>query len=176
MQVPVNNTSAGAPRLGPGAIIASIYRYQGLMGFWHGQMGTLIRETGGSAAWFGAYEGVKIIFKRGNAAKKTVNSASPADAGELPVWQQMTAGAAAGVSYNFIFYPADTIKSRMQTEDVTKITGGGQKQTFGAVGRALWYQDGLKGLYRGCGITCARAAPSSALIFTIYEALRKQFG
>lgn len=172
MQVPVNNTSAGAPPMGPGAIIASIYRYQGLMGFWHGQMGTLIRETGGSAAWFGAYEGVKIMFKKTN-AKRTSSLSADAD---LPVWQQMTAGAAAGVSYNFIFYPADTIKSRMQTEDVTKFTGSGQKQTFGAVGRALWYQDGLKGLYRGCGITCARAAPSSALIFTIYEALRKQFG
>jgi len=77
------------------------------------------------------------------------------------------------MTYNFIFYPADTIKSRMQTEDVSKMTGG--KRGFGAVSRALWKEHGLRGLYRGCGITVGRAAPSSAFIFTIYEALRRSF-
>jgi ornithine carrier protein len=40
----------------------------------------------------------------------------------------------------------------------------------------LWRQHGLKGLYRGCGITVLRAAPSSAVIFTTYDALIKRFG
>jgi ornithine carrier protein len=85
----------------------------------------------------------------------------------------MTAGAVAGMFYNFIFYPADTIKSRMQTEDISQIIGG--RRTFGAAGKALWKQHGIKGLYRGCGITVGRAAPSSAFIFTIYEELRRRF-
>jgi ornithine carrier protein len=147
------------------AIIGSIYRHHGIFGFWHGQLGTLIRETGGSAAWFGSYEGVKAFFREWRHVK-------PEDS--LPVQDQMIAGAAAGMSYNFIFYPADTIKSRMQTEEVKEITGG--RRTFWAVGSALWKQHGLKGLYRGCAITVGRAAPSSAFIFTIYEALRKTFG
>jgi len=75
------------------------------------------------------------------------------------------------MSYNFVFYPADTIKSRMQTEDVGTVSGRA-RNTFWTVGKALWQDQGLKGLYRGCGITVARAAPSSAFIFTIYEALR----
>ena len=87
---------------------------------------------------------------------------------------QMLAGAAAGMSYNFIFYPADTIKSRMQTEEV--VADAGARRTFWSTGQALWKQHGLRGLYRGCGITVARSAPSSAFIFTIYEALRKAFG
>jgi len=148
-----------------GTIIAAIYRHQGLLGFWHGQMGTLIRETGGSSAWFGSYEGMKVFFRKYGTGKAEES---------LPFGEQMIAGAIAGMSYNFIFYPADTIKSRMQTEDVKGMTGGGR--TFGAVGSALWKQHGLRGLYRGCGITVARAAPSSAFIFTIYEALRKTFG
>ena len=92
-----------------------------------------------------------------------------------PVADVEVAGAAAGVSYNFLFYPADTIKSRMQTEDVTKAAYNGKRQTFWGVAKALWKQQGLRGLYRGCGITCARSAPSSAFIFTVYEGLRNHF-
>lgn len=163
MQVPFQSFSA-RPQSAL-SIVASIWQHQGLLGFWHGQLGTLIRETGGSAAWFGSYEGTSLLFRK--VYKKGTEET-------LPVWQQMSAGAVAGVSYNFLFYPADTIKSRMQTEDVSKMTGG--KRTFAAVGRALWKEHGLKGLYRGCGITVGRAAPSSAFIFTIYEALRRHFG
>jgi ornithine carrier protein len=146
--------------------MGAVYRHQGLFGFWHGQMGTLIRETGGSAAWFGSYEGMKILFRKQHPTAKSDD--------DLPIWKKMLAGAVAGMSYNFIFYPADTIKSRMQTEDVTKMTQNGQR-TFWTVGRLLWQHHGLKGLYRGCGITVGRAAPSSAFIFTIYEALKTHF-
>ena len=87
----------------------------------------------------------------------------------------MLAGAIGGMSYNFIFYPADTIKSRMQTEEVGSVIGG-QRRSFWSVGKALWLQHGIKGMYRGCGITVLRSAPSSALIFSIYEWLKTTFG
>ncbi|KAF2675226.1 mitochondrial carrier [Microthyrium microscopicum] len=148
------------------SVIASVYKHQGIMGLWHGQMGTLIRETGGSAAWFGSYEGLKILMRRQNPKIKSDD--------DLPLLSKMLAGAVAGMSYNFIFYPADTIKSRMQTEDVSQVSKTGQR-TFWSVARATWSHHGLAGLYRGCGITVFRAAPSSAFIFTIYEALKKQF-
>jgi len=89
----------------------------------------------------------------------------------LPILQQLVAGAAAGMSYNFVFYPADTIKSRMQT---TQVSGVG-RQTFARVARDLWHDQGVKGFYRGCGITVFRSAPSSAFIFTIYEGLKDAF-
>lgn len=92
----------------------------------------------------------------------------------LPLHQQMLSGAVAGMAYNFMFYPADTIKSRMQTEDLS-VARPGTRNTFWSVGKALWRDQGLKGLYRGCGITVGRAAPSSALIFTVYEALKQAF-
>ncbi|KAJ5609886.1 Mitochondrial ornithine carrier protein AmcA/O.t1.c1 [Penicillium herquei] len=166
MQVPLESTAHKPP--GPVALIASIFRHEGIRGFWRGQMGTLIRETGGSAAWFGGYEAVSSIFRS--------RSATPMSASDsLPVHQQMIAGATAGISYNFLFFPADTIKSRMQTEDITRLPANQQRQTFWSVGRGLWRQQGLKGLYRGCGITCARSAPSSAFIFAVYEGLRQHF-
>ncbi|KAL1994679.1 hypothetical protein VTN49DRAFT_2149 [Thermomyces lanuginosus] len=169
MQVPV---SATASKPGPISIIAMVVRHDGFLGLWRGQMGTLIRETGGSAAWFGSYEGVSALFRMTRADKSNNTIDNNTDT-PLPLYQQMLAGAAAGISYNFLFYPADTIKSRMQTEDVESV---GPKRSFASVGRALWRQQGLAGLYRGCGITVARSAPSSAFIFSIYEGLRYYLG
>ncbi|KAK7632765.1 mitochondrial carrier domain-containing protein [Phyllosticta citricarpa] len=168
MQVPLETSSGQVRRMGPLGVMANVYRHQGIAGFWHGQMGTLIRETGGSAAWFGGYEGMALFFR--GLREKSGSSKSKDD--PLPIHQQMACGAMAGMSYNFLFYPADTIKSRMQTEDVTRLSG--VKRTFGSVGKLIYQQSGLKGLYRGCGITVARSAPSSAFIFTIYETLKQQ--
>ncbi|KAF3384067.1 hypothetical protein DPV78_012737 [Talaromyces pinophilus] len=164
MQVP---SSTATVKPGPLKIIATVFRHHGMFGLWRGQMGTLIRETGGSAAWFGSYEAVSAIFRR---------SLPPSDSSEpapLALWQQMLAGAAAGVNYNFIFYPADTIKSRMQTEEISALS---TNRSFWTVGKSVWQHEGLKGLYRGCGITVARSAPSSAFIFSIYEGLIHYFG
>ncbi|VUC28287.1 unnamed protein product [Clonostachys rosea] len=141
------------------------------MGFWHGQMGTLIRETGGSAAWFGAKETTTALFKeqRLKSVTSEVERAALA-ATPLPFWQQAIAGASAGIAYNFLFFPADTIKSRMQT---TPLGGSHVKRTFWSEGVAVWKQHGLKGMYRGCGITCLRSAPSSAFIFMVYDGLKR---
>ncbi|KAF7118441.1 hypothetical protein CNMCM5793_007962 [Aspergillus hiratsukae] len=110
MQVPLEASNGKMP--GPLTLVAAIFRQDGILGFWRGQMGTLIRETGGGAAWFGGYEGVSAFFR------KYRSTPSPRDSESLPIYQQMIAGAAAGISYNFLFYPADTVKSRMQTEDI----------------------------------------------------------
>ena len=150
---------------GPLSLIITIFRSQGLLGLWHGQLGTLIRETGGSAAWFGSYEGIKLLFLRYDPRIKSID--------EVKLWQQLSAGAVAGMAYNFVFYPADTIKSRMQTEE-TKASA--TKTTFITTSRSLWREQGIRGFYRGCGITVFRAAPSSAIIFSIYEGLRRHFG
>ncbi|SPJ73268.1 probable mitochondrial amino acid transporter ARG-13 [Fusarium torulosum] len=161
--------SAGAP-LRPIPVIKQVFRQEGLRGFWHGQLGTLIREAGGGSAWFGAKETVTSMFYQ----LKTKTAASPIEKQKildtpLPFWQQAIAGASAGVSYNFLFFPADTIKSRMQTatSDIR------QRRTFWQEGSMVWKQHGLRGMYRGCGITCLRAAPSSAFIFMVYDGLKR---
>lgn len=173
MQVPLPPSQLASklgysPTRPPGAfeLIRTVFRTEGLLGLWHGQLGTLIRETGGSAAWFGSYEGVKMLFQRYDSSVSQIS--------DVKIWQQMLAGAAAGMSYNFVFYPADTIKSRMQTS--VGEAADMKRGTFASTGRDLWREQGLKGFYRGCGITVFRAAPSSAIIFSIYEALRRYFG
>lgn len=170
MQVPISSSNLAVQK--PLPIIISIFRHHGISGFWHGQLGTLIRETGGSAAWFGAYEGVSAVFRTHNKSSHPPLDSSPP---KLHVWQQMVAGATAGVCYILGFFPADTIKSRMQTEEISGVATHGKRQTFWTSGLLVWRQQGIKGLYRGCGITVARAAPSSAFIFSVYEGLRSAF-
>ena len=171
MQVPLRSGGTSISQPGPLTLIASVFRHEGISGFWRGQLGTLIRETGGSAAWFGSFEGVSLAFRKRRA---TADRANPDYDTPLPIWQQLLAGATAGMTYNFAFYPADTIKSRMQTEDVSKSVGA-KRNSFLEVGKALWKDQGMKGMYRGCGITVGRAAPSSAVIFTIYEWMKHAF-
>lgn len=161
----------------PISVMKSVWKHHGLLGFWRGQMGTLIRESGGSAAWFGSYEGIGNLLKKWYPIDMQPNDFRS----KAPIWHQLIAGACAGMSYNFLFYPADTIKSRIQTEQIGSGAFTGQKAsaanqpTFWSVGRDLWRDQGVKGMYRGCGITVARSAPSSAIIFAIFEWLRGTF-
>ena len=187
MQVPASSATSGSYK--PPSIIGlivSVFRNDGILGFWRGQLGTLIRETGGSAAWFGSYEGVSALFRTYHSPSSSISSSDRSSTEppqgkfqpRLPIYQQMLAGATAGIAYNFLFFPADTIKSRMQTEDVSSssVTIKAKRASFWAVGKTVYRQHGVAGLYRGCGITCARSAPSSAFIFSIYEGLRYYCG
>ncbi|KAK3695141.1 mitochondrial carrier domain-containing protein [Podospora appendiculata] len=173
IQVPAAEAGAGAAKptpLRPIPVIKDIFRHHGVMGFWHGQMGTLIREAGGCAAWFGSKETSTKLLRGWNERRATSTAElERMQAEPLPLWQQAVAGASAGMSYNFLFFPADTVKSRMQT---TPTGQGGARRSFGMETRALWQQAGLKGFYRGCGVTVLRSAPSSAFIFMVYDGLK----
>ncbi|KAK3329022.1 putative mitochondrial ornithine carrier protein [Apodospora peruviana] len=168
--------AAAPPPLRPIPVIKDIFRHEGLMGFWHGQMGTLIREAGGCAAWFGFKETTTKLLRDWNETRWAATM-KPAEleivlAEPLPLWQQAVAGASAGMSYNFLFFPADTVKSRMQTSPIGGDGTGAAKRSFGAETAALWRQAGIKGFYRGCGVTVLRSAPSSAFIFMVFDGLK----
>jgi mitochondrial ornithine carrier protein len=141
--------------------IAKILHHRGISGFWRGQLGTMIREMGGTAAWFGAYEAVSDILRN-------LRSIHSDETPGFSIWQAVVAGGAAGVAYNVICYPADTIKARMQTVDGGV---GPLAASFSTVGRAILREHGVRGLYRGCGVAVCCIAPGSATIFLIYEAL-----
>lgn len=183
MQVPLDGkTSHKAPPT-IRSVIRGIYKQRGFGGFWHGLTGTFIREAGGNAAWFGCKETTTEFFYQwherglGSEAERRALRENP-----LPLWQQAAAGASAGLAYNFSFFPADTVKSRMQTSIVAaspnRVGPAGAlvqgKKTFWKEVEAIWSQYGLRGFYRGCGITLARSAPASALIFVVYDWLKHQ--
>ena len=158
-----------SPRLpGPIAVLTSVIRTEGIRGLWLGQTGTLIRECGGGAAWFATKEfvGAHLVKRRGSELTRK----------DILPWESALSGACAGGVFNFSMFPADTIKSTMQTEDDLRPRGSNTpKPTFFGTARALYKAQGVKGFYAGCGITVARSIPSSAIIFLIYDGLSRHF-
>lgn len=190
-------TSSPSSRLpGPITLLRTTIQNTGFRGLWLGQTGTLIRETGGTAAWLGTKEFVASWLVSGRVGPTPRSEAKPSP---LP-HESAIAGACAGASFNLILFPADTVKSTMQTaEELSsplsnptplkppipispsrppplQIPNLPAKPTFLSTFRALYSVQGIRGLYAGCGITVLRSIPSSALIFVIYDGLVARFG
>jgi mitochondrial ornithine carrier protein len=161
---------------GPFSILSSVIRANGIRGLWLGQTGTLLRETGGSAAWFTTKEFVSSLFvaRREKARGLPAQSLSKKD---LSAWELAVSGACAGVAYNISLFPADTVKSAIQTEEELRPRAPGvPRPTFLGTFWSMYKAQGIRGLYAGLGVTVARSVPSSAMIFLIYDTLDKHFG
>jgi len=68
------------------------------------------------------------------------------------------------MGYWLSMFPIDTVKSRIQSG-----VGVAAGASFSNVFMKFLATEGPRGLYAGMGITLARALPSNALIFTVYE-------
>lgn len=84
---------------GPWAIIKQTVASHGIRGLWLGQSGTLLRETGGSSAWFTAFEVVSRALMRLRERERGLTEGNLTKA-DLKAWELCVAGAAAGMSYN----------------------------------------------------------------------------
>lgn len=142
------------------SIIQKILRNEGTLGLWHGFNLTLLREMGGTAVWFASYEeSVKSLNKKFPNQKNT---------------NLLVSGAVAGFVFNLSIYPIDTIKSNIQTYDMT--SGSKKKLNFVSAFKHLTGRPGgLLNLYNGLGITLLRSIPANAVIFYTYEYLKKNF-
>ncbi|KAI7858882.1 mitochondrial carrier domain-containing protein [Circinella umbellata] len=160
-----NITTRSIRYRGPMHVISYTLKNQGLSGFYRGYLATLIREAGGGAFWFGVYEyACAVMMRRRNTTNKK----------DLSAAELMLAGGLGGAGYNLSFYPVDVIKSHMQTDQ--ELLGSARPRSFIQTTREVYAGAGIKGFYRGCGITVARSLPTSAIIFLTYETLSDYFG
>mmetsp|Transcript_24636 Transcript_24636/g.85700 ORF Transcript_24636/g.85700 Transcript_24636/m.85700 type:complete len:315 (-) Transcript_24636:99-1043(-) len=145
--------TAPPPRLtftGPVDCFTKSVAAEGLRVMYRGHAATVLREVPGTACWFGAYEAfARAMTPRGGRREN------------LPASTIIMAGALGGMAYWGVFYPADTVKSIMQT--------GGPGSTLAGTFRRVYRAEGVRGLYRGIGPTLLRAAPANAAIFLFYE-------
>ncbi len=144
----------GGAYKGPVDVIVKTIRSDGIQGLWKGNLSCLAREIPGNIAWFGTYE----VVKRGIQKQLEIENLK-----DVPLGYTAFSGACAGVMYWAVPYPADTVKSRIQTD------ARFSELSFGSALRRIVATEGLGALYKGLGITCIRAAPSHALIFYFYE-------
>ncbi|KAK7043024.1 mitochondrial ornithine carrier protein [Paramarasmius palmivorus] len=210
---------------GPLSIVRNIIQTHGLRGLWLGHTGTVLRETGGTAVWFATKE----WFARGLQARRSPYpsekpSARGSTSDSLLPWESALAGALSGAICVAALYPADTVKSAMQTEEEFREYRASNMRaakewstssmeaipkreyhTYSQSRRGLWSSSiaratpsrppiiplppssfvqtftkiysthGLNGLYSGCGMTMARAIPSSGIVFLVYDGLTAWF-
>ena len=147
------------PYKGPIDCIARSVREEGLGVLVRGHTATMMREIPGTACWFGAYESFLRLM--------TPTSEIGAPRNPLVV---ITAGALGGMAYWGVFYPADTVKSELQTMTTRPTTTGGQS-LFAYTFRQILRTKGVAGLYAGVLPTLFRAAPANATLFLCYEGM-----
>ncbi|KAF2230197.1 mitochondrial carrier [Viridothelium virens] len=115
-----------------------------------------------SAVKFGSYEGAKRLIARaeGHGDPKKISPVS-----------QFVAGGLAGMISQFVVYPIDTLKFRMQCETVA---GGlhGNALILDTL-RAMWRQAGVAAFYRGLPMGLVGMFPYAAIDLGTFEALKK---
>jgi ornithine carrier protein len=116
-----------------------------------GHTATLIREIPGTATWFLANERVLARLEH--------------QSGEKRGWHSVVAGAAAGTCYTTVLFPADTVKTRIQT------IPGPDRPPLGSVARTILRSRGIRGFYAGWLPAVLKSAPASAAIFGTYAYL-----
>ena len=148
--------------------LQSIFKHEGgIKGFFRGAFApTCLRESIGCAAWFSIYEGLVYHWMKRMILPKTKKGEKEPDRLQtLGACRLLLAGALGGLGFNLIMFPADVIKSRIQVE--------GSAEKAMVIARQLVAAEGIRGLYRGCAITCVRSIPTSACMFLSYEMTMK---
>ncbi|OQR76569.1 carnitine-acylcarnitine carrier protein-like [Tropilaelaps mercedesae] len=134
----------------------TIWREDGLRGFFKGLTPTFAREMPGYFFFFGGYELTRIwLTPKG----KTKNDIGPV--------KTIVAGGVGGICLWVSIFPADVIKSRMQISHETKLN-------VVSVTRELIRCEGLLTLYNGLMPTVLRTFPSTGALFLAYEYSRKE--
>ncbi|KAF9255180.1 mitochondrial carrier [Marasmius fiardii PR-910] len=197
MEPPLRSTPP--PKLtstpGPISITRTIIQNNGFRGLWLGHTGTVLRDTGGTAVWFATKEWVGRLLRQRRRDHTSPGSdldrvSHPQTIPLLP-WESAVAGAVAGAICTVALYPADTVKSAVQTEEELReyrnrfrtssmvrmrLSSLIPKSSFVQTFVKIYSSHGLQGLYSGCGMTMARAIPSSGIVFVVYDGLMAWFG
>ncbi|KAJ3558961.1 hypothetical protein NM688_g628 [Phlebia brevispora] len=99
---------------------------------------------------------LKRVQKFGAASRLVMAGSDGLPSSKGPTfYQSLIAGGMAGTSVDLLFYPIDTIKTRLQSS-----------QGFLKAG-------GFKGIYKGIGSVVVGSSPGAALFFCTYDTLKK---
>lgn len=123
---------------GPIDVIVQTVKSDGFFGLYRGHVSTLAREVPGNFVWYGIYEGVCKFM--------TPEGGTKADLGPKV---HLLGGALSGVGYWTAFFPADTVKSMIQTNPDHYDKG------FIETLIKVYQKEGVRGLYRGWGPSCS---------------------
>ncbi|KAG9768975.1 Mitochondrial FAD carrier protein FLX1 [Exophiala dermatitidis] len=138
--------------------LRSIYRTEGVRGFFHGMTPSLVGVSHG-ALYFVAYEKLKFWRRQ---SKKT---------NELTNVDTLMTSSLSKIFAGVLTYPHQVIRARLQTYNpsaATHVRGPG----LVALVKQVWHNEGLVGYYKGLFPNLLRVVPSTCVTFLVYENAR----
>lgn len=159
--VMVNNNTIGATSAGTGTVsgpyrgigqaLLKIYREEGVLAYWKGNLTNVVRIFPYSAAQLMANDAYKRLADE--------------SLGGLNVYSRLACGACAGMTATAITHPLDTLRLRLA------LPNSGYTGVADAIYKII-SQEGALALYRGLLPTLVGIAPYAALNFASYDMLK----
>ncbi|CED84992.1 mitochondrial carrier [Phaffia rhodozyma] len=149
-------------KTGFGSTAVSVFKANGVPGFYSGLSASIMRQMTYSVTRFGAYEHFKDVFRQRNPGSK------------LTPMQMILAASLAGVAGGIAGNPADIILVRM-TADASKPPAErlNYKHCFDGVFRVI-KEEGVQQLFRGLGPNLVRAVLMNASQLASYDWFKEQ--
>lgn len=156
--------------------VRSIFRTEGVKGFYRGYGATVLSFGPFSAIYFTVYEQLKRALE---SAWMPTRAKGDSYVTTVPMGFLFGAGALAGGSASFITNPLDLVKLRLQVQRqiiATANEGVGESQYHyknmldGLI--KLGRHEGAAGMFRGVGARVAFHAPATALSMALFEKLK----
>ncbi|KAG8862606.1 hypothetical protein FRB96_001165 [Tulasnella sp. 330] len=140
--------------------VYTIIREEGISTLYRGVTLTALRQATNQGANFTAYQELK----------KLAHKYQP-DLPDLPSYQHMVIGLISGAMGPFSNAPIDTIKTRLQK--ATTVPGESAWKRISQIAGEMWRQEGFASFYKGITPRVLRVAPGQAIVFAVYERVRK---
>jgi len=143
-----------------GHAVYKIVREEGFSALYRGVTLTALRQATNQGANFTAYQELK----------KWAHRMQP-ELTDLPSYQHMVIGLISGAMGPFSNAPIDTIKTRLQK--ATAVPGTSAWQRIAAIAGEMWREEGFRSFYKGITPRVLRVAPGQAIVFAVYERVRR---
>ncbi|KZT03922.1 mitochondrial carrier [Laetiporus sulphureus 93-53] len=143
-----------------GHAVYKIVREEGFATLYRGVSLTALRQATNQGANFTAYQELKKFAHR-----------MQPELVDLPSYQHMLIGLISGAMGPFSNAPIDTIKTRLQK--ATAQPGQSAFQRITAIASEMWREEGFRSFYKGITPRVLRVAPGQAIVFAVYERVRR---
>jgi solute carrier family 25 (mitochondrial S-adenosylmethionine transporter), member 26 len=140
-------------------VVKSIFKSEGLGGFYKGYGATLMRDIPYTMLELGIYENIKRWYRK--------SKRCDTNDGKLTTRQELTAGLITGVVTGFMTTPLDTIKTKMMI--------GESSSSIINLFKSTYQSGGMEGLFAGGVARVAWISPFCVIYLQAYEVLKRAF-
>jgi solute carrier family 25, member 44 len=151
-------------------IVRMTLRYEGWLGLYRGYCASIYTYAPGSAIWWASYELSKKPIRGALHRYSSLENNHPSTNHLVHI----IGGAFSGLTSCLVTNPLDVIKTRFQTLDLSLsenrilLRNGVRSMLF-----SMFWNEGLRGLYRGLSARLMVSVPGSACSFSVYEIVKR---